>query len=191
MPDKPAPDSALALGRDLRGLRKNRGLTLEVLARKISRSVGFLSQIERGLSKPALNDLRAIADALDVPLSWFYISGDAPTAERVHVVRADQRRRLGSPEHGITEELLSPDLGGSFEILRTVIEPDARLDEPLLRETEEAAYLVSGTLDLWIGADKFHLTAGDAFRFDHQPHRWHNPGPDPAVLIWVVSPPVY
>jgi transcriptional regulator with XRE-family HTH domain len=180
-----------ALGRDLRGLRKSRGMTIQQLGQKIGRSVGFISQIERGLSNPALADLRAVAAVLEVPLSWFYLTRNSGDAEQEFIVRAGARRSLGSAEEGLTEELLSPDLGGSFEMFRTVIEPHARHEDPIFRETEEAAYLVSGILDLWIDKEKFSLKAGDSFRYRHKPYHWHNPGDTPAVLVWVVSPPVY
>jgi len=180
-----------SLGRDLRGLRKAQGITLKELALKIGRSVGFLSQIERGISEPSITDLRGIAKAFDVPVSWFFLFDEDDTPENKFIVRAGARRSLGTREGGIVEELLSPDLGGSFEMFRSVIEPGARLDETVLRETEEAGYIVSGTLDLWIEDEKFSLTSGDSFRFEHMPYHWANTGTEPVVIIWVVSPPVY
>lgn len=187
----PSLDLSGSLGRDLRGLRKARGITLKELALKIGRSVGFLSQIERGISEPSMSDLRRIANAFDVPTSWFFMVDDQDTPETKFIVRAGARRSLGTPEEGIVEELLSPDLGGSFEMFRTVIEPGAASAELLKRDTEEAGYLATGQLDFWIDGQVFHLSAGDSFRFDHKSHRWHNPGDVQAVIIWVVSPPVY
>ena len=35
------------------------------------------------------------------------------------------------------------------------------------------------------------LTEGDSFRFRDRTYRWRNPGDMPAVVVWVVSPPVY
>ena len=173
---RPSLDLSGSLGRDLRGLRKARGITLKELALKIGRSVGFLSQIERGISEPSMSDLRRIANAFDVPTSWFFMVDDQDTPENKFIVRAGARRSLGTPEEGIVEELLSPDLGGSFEMFRTVIEPGAASAELLKRDTEEAGYLAAGQLDFWIDGQVFHLSAGDSFRFDHKSHRWHNPG---------------
>ncbi|MGF1591758.1 MAG: helix-turn-helix domain-containing protein [Kiloniellaceae bacterium] len=179
------------LGRDLRALRKTRGLTLAELARKVGRSVGYLSQVERGLSELGIADLRAIAAALEAPLSWFLVHDNLPEAERGHVVRAGARRHIGSAETGLTEELLSPDLGGSFEVIRSVFAPAAERREFLTRDTEETGYLVCGELELWIGARHFHLRAGDSFRIAREPARWRNPGRIPTEVIWVIAPPVY
>ncbi len=184
-------DPATSLGRDLRGLRKARGLTLAELALKIDRSLGFISQIERGLSMPSIKDLRALARAFDVPVSWFFMFDDVDDEEREFIVRAGSRRALGTSEDGIIEELLSPDLGGSFEMFRSVLEPRSEMNKPVLRQTEEAGYIVSGELDLWIDDQLFQMKAGDSFRFENKPYRWRNPGAEKTVIIWVVSPPVY
>ena len=186
-----APSADDGVGRDVRGLRKSRGLTLNELAFKMGRSVGFLSQVERGISSPSINDLRTIASALDVPISWFFSVREQDQDERGFVVRSHTRRALGTREGGLVEELLSPDLGGSYEMFRSEFQPGAELSHDVLRETEEAGYVVSGRLDLWIDGRKFSLEAGDSFRFDHKPYRWKNPGDEPAVIVWVVSPPVY
>lgn len=186
-----SPSPAVALGHDLRALRKSNNLTLADLADSIGRSVGYLSQVERGMSSPSIDDLRAIARVLDVPVGLFFMADDTDPADRGVIVRAGARRQLGTVESGIVEELLSPDLGGSFEMFRSRFEPGAELAEPIRRDTEEAGYLVSGCLDLWIDGRHYQLHAGDTFRFDHKSYRWRNPGSEPAIVIWVVSPPVY
>jgi len=190
-PDRALADRAPGVGPDLRAVRKAQGLTLAALAERVGRSVGWLSQIERGLGEPTIADLRRLADALDRPLSLFFGAADAPEDERGRIVRAGARRALGTSEAGLVEELLSPDLGGSFEIVRSVFAPGAELAAPACRPTEEAGYIVSGRLDLWIGARAFRLTPGDSFRFTAEPYRWRNPGPGPCVAIWVIAPPVY
>lgn len=188
---RPGSRPGSRLGRDLRALRKNRGITLIELAARVNRSVGFLSQAERGLSELGIEDLRAIAKALEAPLSWFLVHDDVPEAERGYVVRAAGRRHIGTPVSGHTEELLSPDLGGSFEVIRCVFEAGAERKDMLLRETEETGYLVRGALELWIGERHFHLQAGDSFRINAEPARWRNPGKTAAEVVWVIAPPIY
>lgn len=182
---------ASGLGADIRALRKARHFTLQELALRLGRSVGWLSQVERGLSEPAIGDLRELGKAFDVPIGFFFQNDDAPAEERGYIVRGHSRRQLGNDTEGLREELLSPDLGGSFEVFRSVFEPGAELKQATLRETEEAGYLLSGELELWIGARHFTLHPGDSFRFENEPIRWRNAGANPAIVIWVISPPVY
>lgn len=179
------------VGADLRALRKGRGLTLTELALRLGRSVGWLSQVERGLSEPSIDDLRNLAEVFSVSVSFFFGSDAAPEGEGTFIVRAQSRRSLGDPSAGLTEELLSPDLGGAFEMLRSRFAPGAEMTTFQTRPTEEAGYLVSGMLDLWIGEDCFRLSPGDSFRFRGEPYRWRNPGTVEAVAIWTIAPPVY
>lgn len=179
------------LASDIRALRKARSMTLAEIALKLGRSIGWLSQVERGLSIPSLGDLRAFAELFEVPVSLFF-SHDVPDeSERGVIVRAGRRRALGTTESGLIEELLSPDLGGSFEMLRSVFAPGAELAEHALRPTEEAGYVVSGIFEIEIAGNWHRLEVGDSFRFENKPFRWRNPGTEPTVVIWTVSPPVY
>lgn len=184
-------DRAAGVGADLRALRRARGLTLSDLATRVRRSVGWLSQVERDLAEPTIGDLKRLAGALDQPLSFFFGPPSGPDTERGIVVRDGARRTLGTAETGLEEQLLSPDLTGSFEIVRSVFAPGGERTEMVTRPTEEAGYVVSGMLELWIGARQVTLGPGDSFRFAREPFRWRNPGIDPAVVIWVIAPPVY
>lgn len=179
------------LASDLRALRKARGLTLSEVALSLGRSVGWLSQVERGLSTPSITDLRAFAETFGVSLSLFFGHDVHDEDERGVVVRAGHRRSLGTSDSGLVEELLSPDLGGSFEMLRSEFAPGAELKLPASRPTEEAGYVAAGHFDIEIDGVWHQLAEGDSFRFGGKPFRWKNPGEEPAVVIWVISPPVY
>lgn len=186
------PDgTASVLARDIRALRRARGLTLAEVALRLGRSIGWVSQVERGLSQPAVDDLRQLAEQFGVPISMFFGHDAANEAERGVVVRAGHRRTLGSSETGLTEELLSPDLGGSFELIRSEFAPGAERSVEVRRATEDAGYVVSGRFDIEIDGTWHGLGEGDSFRFSSKTYRWRNPGDVPAVVIWAVSPPVY
>lgn len=180
-----------SLGISLRALRKARGLTLAELALAIGRSQGWISQLERGISDISISDLRRIASVLDVPIGLFFHNEDAPEEERNYVVRSEARHSLGNSTDGLIEELLSPDLGGGIELVRSIFEPGAQSGDPIQRDTEETGYVVSGCLDLWVGEKLFELREGDSFRFAGEPYRWRNPGEEPAIVIWAITPPVY
>lgn len=161
------------------------------LAGAIDRSVGWQSGVERGQFEPSISDLRRIAGVFEIPISFFFRNEDAGPGERGTIVRARSRYALGSLETGLSEELLSPDLSGDFEMIRSVFAPGASSNEPTRRAAQDGGYLVRGELVLWIGERRHHLRAGDSFQFQNQPYRWHNPGDEAAVVIWIVSPPVY
>ena len=180
-----------SVGTAIRALRKSRSIKLVDFAEKLERSVGFISQIERGISEPSIQDLRNIASIFDVPVSFFFGENSGDENEGRYIVRGSERRRLGNPEEGLVEELLSPDLGGSFEMIRSEFAPGAILTEPLQRDTEESGFVISGTFEIEIAGVWHTLNQGDSFRFAGEPYRWRNTSKQPAILIWAVSPPVY
>ena len=57
------------IGRTIRELRKQRGLTLKQMSRRTKLSVSLLSQIERAESSASVSSLFKVATALDVPLT--------------------------------------------------------------------------------------------------------------------------
>jgi len=185
------PAASASLGADLRALRKARGLTLEDMARKLDRSVGWLSQVERDKSVADAAVLKRMADILGVPMSIFFGTAPAPEREAGLIVRAANRRAIGERAGGLVEALLSPDLTDDFEVVHSCFMPGAERTEPLARPTQELAYMISGKLDIWIDERPFTVGAGDSFRIRGQSMRWANPYPDPAVAVWVISPPVY
>lgn len=62
--DQPQP----ALGKAIRQLREERGMTQEALAQEAGVTVGHMSMIERGHSNPTWATVKAITVALDVSM---------------------------------------------------------------------------------------------------------------------------
>ncbi len=179
------------VGDDIRALRKTRSMTIVDLAASLGRSIGWLSQVERGQTEPAIADLKKVARLFGIPVSFFFRNETAPERERGRIVRASSRAVLGSNEDGLTEELLSPDLSGDFEMIRSVFAPGAKSDQFPPRAAQDGGYLVSGRLTLVIEGQSHELKAGDSFGFQNQSYYWENPGVEPCVVIWVISPPIY
>jgi len=63
--DQPQP----ALGKAIRQLREERGMTQEALAQEAGVTVGHMSMIERGHSNPTWATVKAIAAGLQVSLT--------------------------------------------------------------------------------------------------------------------------
>ena len=163
---------------------------IEVGVWKVELRDGDVGEVERDVSEPALADIRCIAGIFDLPVSFFF--SDSPdTAEAAYIVRADSRRLMTDDSKGLVEGLLSPDLGGAFEIVHSVFAAGATCPQPFVRPTEEAGYVIDGSLTLIIDDERFVLNKGDSFRFAGESVSWVNEGTVPAVLIWVIAPPVY
>ena len=60
----------VAIGREVRALPKQIGITVADLAEGCGLSVGMLSKIENGLTSPSLTTLQSLAHALGVPVTY-------------------------------------------------------------------------------------------------------------------------
>ena len=193
------PDALAELGREIRQLRKVRGLTLEQLATATGKSVGFLSQVERNITRPSVAALQDISKALGVHIGWFFNNdaADQPEKEKPFVVRADNRRRLSysalsdTDYLGLHDHLLSSNLNGDLALGISRYEPGASTgDDAYSHRGEEAGLVLEGELDLTIGEDTFRLGPGDSFSFhSNRPHRFANPSDlADTVVVWANTP---
>lgn len=66
------------IGERIKSTRKEKGITQEAIAEKLDFSVGYISQLERGITKINLDTLGKISDVLNTDVS-FLISGISPS----------------------------------------------------------------------------------------------------------------
>mgnify|MGYP003336760089 CR=1 FL=1 len=94
------------IGDDIRALRKGRELTLKDVSAAIGRSVGWLSQIERGQTVPSVRDLGLLAEYFGINISFFFRSASRREEERgaEQVVGAfDEEEADGGDGPGVVE----------------------------------------------------------------------------------------
>ena len=188
----------LDLGNEIRQLRKVRGVTLQQLALATGKSVGFLSQVERNLTRPSVAALQDISEALAVHIGWFFpddVIGSPQ--EREHIVRRHNRRRLtyselsGTEYLGLHDHLLSANLNGNLALGISRYEPGASTgDDSYAHDGEEAGLVLSGHLELTL-EDRVHLLeAGDSFSFKSRlRHRYANPSEhEDTLVVWANTP---
>jgi len=170
----------------IRDLRKHKNLTLGELAERIGRSVGFLSQVERGLSRPTVADLTAISATLGVPTTYFY-SLSKPRA-LPWVTRPGERRTLYYAA-GITDVLVSPHMAAGFSMLDSHLQPGASSGEGHLNDSDEqGGFVLEGELTLWLEGSDEPVTLGPNDAFQLPPHtqfRYANLTDQPTRVLWV------
>lgn len=187
-PSEPAMD--LEVGQRIRRLRHERALSLERVAARTGLSVGFLSQIERGLSSPSLRVLATLADVLGVGIAALFgtKSDSAARADGI-VTRAPERAELKLWRTGISKQLLSPPgSDGRLNLFVVHMEPGGNTgDELYTHDGEEAGLVLEGEMTLTVGSESWTLKAGDSFRFaSRRPHRFGNPSvKGKTVVLWV------
>ena len=186
-PAEPAMD--LAVGSRIRDLRHEHRLSLETIAARTDLSIGFLSQIERGLSSPSLRVLATLADVLGVGIAALFGSRPSDGAASGVVTREMQRAELKLWRTGISKQLLSPaGTENRLNLFLVHLEPGGNTgDELYTHDGEEAGLVLEGEMTLTVDAETWSLKTGDSFRFaSRRPHRFSNPAKDAkAVVLWV------
>ena len=191
--DASSPESTLVvgLGKAIKAARLERGLTVERLAREAGVSTGLISQLERGLGNPSFLTLQRLAETLELPFGHFM---QGPNTQHGMVVRAHERKRLVVPHPTeIVHELLTPDLRGSLEMLRTSVPPGwSNEHRPFHHVGEECVHLLEGSLHVTVGPSSWELAEGDSITYDPEvPHWWANHSSEPALVIGAVTPPSF
>jgi transcriptional regulator with XRE-family HTH domain len=187
-PPEPAMD--VEVGQRLRDIRRKANLSLETVAERGALSIGFLSQVERGLSSPSLRVLATLADIFGVGIAALFGqangSGNAPQSI---VTRATERAELKLWRTGISKQLLHPaDADGRLNLFLVHLKPGGHTGEELYtHDGEEAGLVLEGTMTLTVDDETRTLKTGDSFRFaSRRPHRFGNPAKRAkAVVLWV------
>lgn len=178
-----AEEKQIQLGGLIRDLRKRMGVTLSELAEATRRSVGFISQIERGLSQPTVLDMNLIAERLGVPGGYFYLD-EVPS--RAWVTRPGERRTLHYAD-GFVDHLVSPSMAGRLCVLESELAPGADTgDRDIVEHLEQAVYVLEGEITIWWGDEECTLRAGDACQLPSgAPTRYANRSKRASRVLWV------
>ena len=185
-----APAMDVEVGQRIRDLRRTRGLSLETVGAQTGLSIGFISQIERGLSSPSLRVLATLADTLGVGIAALFgtHAGEGGASDGV-VTRERERAELKLWRTGISKQLLSPaGSDGRLNLFLVQMEPGGSTgDELYTHDGEEAGLVLDGEMTLTVDAETWTLKTGDSFRFaSRRPHRFSNPSDaQKAVVLWV------
>ncbi|SDM39596.1 helix-turn-helix domain-containing protein [Allokutzneria albata] len=183
MPDALPPQT---LGERLRSARAAAGLGVRELGRRIGVSGSMISQIEKGISRPSVSTLYAIANELGVTLDGLFTP--AAPAEPVTVRRNGEHSVMPLGE-GVTYTLLGVDHERALRFLRIVFEVggvSGAPDSAMRHGGGEYGYVHSGRLGVTVGDETHELGPGDTVTLDPQlPHRIFNAGDIPAELFWV------
>lgn len=176
------------LGRVIRRLRKEKGLSLKQLSETSGVSIGMLSQVERDVSNPSVRVLSAIRQALDAPLSVLFEPA-VTRAEDPDFVRRAKARPVLELGH-LNKELLSSKNSHSLQLMILHVDKGGSSGEhPLSYPAEKGGMVLKGEIILRVGDEETHLFAGDSFVFGASvSHSFRHAGEERAEVFWIIGP---
>ena len=170
-----------AIGRQVRSYRKKMEITVVDLANQAGLSAGMLSKIENGLTSPSLATLRALADALKIPVTALFRSYDE-VSEAMHVKSGE----------GLKIERRGTRAGHQYQLLGHSTHPALAVEPYVITITEasdvfprfqhtglEFLFILEGAVRYRHGDSVYDLEQGDSLFFDaDKPH-----GPEQLVKL--------
>jgi len=203
-------DLAGDIGRRLAAHRGRRGMRVAELAREVGVTPSLISQIERGMSRPSVSTLFAIAQALDVPVDAFFreppppaaaaaqpdappgragaTAGPAPAAAGGRYAVRRGGRAVIDIEGGVRWERLTRSTLDHLDFFELVYEPGAESHpRQYTHPGTEMVLVMSGCLEITIGFERYLLEPGDSIDFpSSMPHRYMNPSAQTARAVTVI-----
>lgn len=179
--------SSAALGKVLREARARQGHSLSDVARATQLSPSFLSLVENGKSDISFGRLMRLARFYEISLADLMEEEESPVST---VLRGGTQPEIVSAGERFKIVLLAANKDSSMMPMLIVYEPGGGSPEYESHYGEEFVHVLEGQLTLDLNGTDVALQKGDsAYYRSEQPHRYRNESEEPAVMLFVVTPP--
>ncbi len=182
--------SAAEVGRRLKEVRREKGMTLKQVADSSGMSPTHISEIERGKTSPTVGALRKIARALGKDTAFFVEDRPLP---RVSVVKKEDREDLllqGDGETFVNAKGLTDGIPAGRVDAVLIDEKQGASISPDNAEGEEAVVLLHGAVTVTVGEDSFDLEPGDCLHYAAKAdHKMVFTGEGKNRALWVKVKP--
>ena len=179
---------SIDVGARLRSVRTSFGLSQRELARRAGVTNGLISLIEQNRVSPSVSSLKKVLDGVPMSLAEFFTL-DFSASPQVFF-RDEDLPVMG--DRSVTFKLVAARRPNrAMTILHEHYAAGADTGADMLRhEGEEGGVVVSGRIELTVGAETRQLGPGDAYYFTSAiPHRFRNTGTESCEIISANTPP--
>lgn len=180
-------DYIIGIGKRIREIRKEKGLTISTLASDADVSNGLISRIENGRTIPSLPVLLNIINALETEIPSFFNSFPQSGKTSFFVSRKTENSIIEKEEEASGFEyryLYGKSLSSiAFEAVLLEIQPGSERGK-VKTDAYEFKYILSGECVYNIGDEEVTLYEGDSIFFDGRiPHVPINRGKGPSKML--------
>jgi len=180
-----------AIGKRIRDVRHDKGLSLDELSKRTGFAKSYLSQIENLKREPSISALSQIAHVLEVDV-LFLLSGEIQNsgAQSLTIVKKGERKTVNRPSgsiayiyDSITYRKADRLMEGFIVTIGFEFPP-----EPFVHEGQELTYVLEGTHEFVYDGKTYLLEEGDCYYFDsNKPHFSRGVGEKPSKLLVVFT----
>ena len=177
------------IGKRMKELRIQYGLTQQELADRSELTKGFISQLERNQNTPSIGTLLDIIQCLGTTPAEFFTDEEP---EQIVFEKDDYFEKISEDGNKMIEWIIPNAQKNSMEPVRLTLKPGGSSDTHLPHAGEEFGYVLKGTVRVFYGGKTYTVRAGESFYFQAgKKHRLENNGNRDAILIWVSTPPSF
>ncbi len=177
----------MSLGSLIRRFRKERRLTLKIVAEKSGISEGFLSQVENDVNSPSVDTLVNLCNAIGVKAGD--LLNQANNQEKLVLIPRSEWNDIDIPHTGfITRRFFSPENRKVIDSAILVIEPGKSIPvRKGIKNGQELLCILKGSLKLEHGERTIHLAEGDTVHYFANPKKQSiaNENKDLAIALWI------
>ena len=180
----------MEIGKSIRRLRLQRGLTQEELANRCELSKGFISLLERDLTSPSVDTLTDVLESLGTDLKTFFSD---TTDDKIVFTDADMFEKEDEELiKGKIKWLVPSAQKNRMEPILIEMAPGGRTEEDDPHEGEEFGYVLAGAVKVVVGDRAVRARKDDSFCFKPDaPHYLVNAGKTPCRVLWISTPPSF
>lgn len=176
------------IGKNIMSLRKQKGMSLDDLAKRSGVSKSMLSQIEQDKTNPTVITAWKIALALDSSVQELIESGSGSIVE---VIRCDDAPVIYSDNKSCKIKINSPvHMTDSLELYQIYLKPGSRNNSmPHFPQAEEFLTVIQGKIQVTSADSTTLLSKGDTARYKADvAHCIENVGTEDAegyLIVWL------
>lgn len=179
----------MVIGRKIKQLRIEKGLTQDELGSRCDLSKGFISQLERDLTSPSIATLIDILECLGTNLKDFF---NEEEEEKIVFNKEDIFETQNEDLKYCLEWLVPNAQKNTMEPILLTMEPGGRYQEEEAHEGEEFGYVLTGNIQVHLANRKYKVKKGEWFYYKSKVNHYiSNNGKVPAKVLWISSPPSF
>ena len=184
-------DLLIQVSNNIKEIRKQKGITIQMLADKANVSKGLISQIENNRTVPSLMVLMSIIQSLNLDVNDFFkdIKRNKKATSKVEIKKRSEYKVFEKEKVKgfIYKRILTRNVtGGPIDIVLLELKKGAKRAQAVKTQAFEYKYVIKGTVEYMIDNKKYILQQGDSLFFDgRKGHKPSNIGKIDALILVV------
>lgn len=170
------------IGAKIKEIRKKKQMTLQILSEYTGLSLGFLSNLERNLTSPSLENLKVICDVLDISITELI---STEKKEKL-IIRKKDIKILEYPQYNQTVSYIDFGVTEQVHEIMTILPGTPASDNISRHLYDEAGTVMEGELTVSLEGTEYILHEGDSIYIKRDvAHSLYNHSDKTCISYWI------